>query len=317
MNPLQSRFRAALLGTALGDALGRPFEGASVRDPRLALGLSARAREACPWSYTDDTEMMINLGESLARCGRLDTIDVLHTLADNHDPARGYGKGMKLSFAALSAGARPERVAFAAWPEGSKGNGAAARVAPLACRAHQDLDTLATLADASAAITHAHPVGRAGCVLQALAIALALRLPLDLDPETTPRLGRRGFIESLSAQFARREADLADKLDRLATIVDAPPPPREVVALLGNGVSADESVPLAIFAFVVWYPSFEEVIVNAVAHGGDTDTIGAMSGAIIGAATGMSAIPPRWLDNLENGPRGRDHVISLADRLHA
>jgi poly(ADP-ribose) glycohydrolase ARH3 len=105
-----------------------------------------------------------------------DSEDVLRTMAAGYDPARGYGKGMKLSFAALASGMSSERVAFCAWPEGSKGNGAAVRVVALACLHHDEPDLLVQLADQAAAITHAHAVGRAGCILQALALAAAIRL---------------------------------------------------------------------------------------------------------------------------------------------
>ncbi len=53
----------------------------------------------------------------------------------------------------------------------------------------------------------------------------------------------------------------------------------------------------------------------AVNLGGDTDTIGAMTGAILGASNGINSIPAEWLDNLENGEKGRDYIIALAKRL--
>ena len=56
-------------------------------------------------------------------------------------------------------------------------------------------------------------------------------------------------------------------------------------------------------------------MVVAVNCGGDTDTIGAMAGAIAGAYYGFGQIPSEWLDPLENGPKGRDYVLSLAEKL--
>jgi len=63
------------------------------------------------------------------------------------------------------------------------------------------------------------------------------------------------------------------------------------------------------------HSGFEEPVTFAVACGGDTDTIGAMAGAIAGARDGITAIPARWLDALENGDRGRSYVEDLARRL--
>jgi poly(ADP-ribose) glycohydrolase ARH3 len=52
-----------------------------------------------------------------------------------------------------------------------------------------------------------------------------------------------------------------------------------------------------------------------VGLGGDTDTIGAMAGALVGALHGSSWIPARWFDNIENGVHGRDEMLALARRL--
>lgn len=307
---MRDKFRGALLGCFVGDALGRPFEGASPGDARLKRDLEARLARPGTWMYTDDTEMMIGVAESLVRRGGFDAEDVLRTMAAGYDSARGYGKGMKLAFAALARGVSPERVAFSAWPEGSMGNGAAVRVVALACLHHDEPDLLEHLADQAAAITHAHPVGRAGCVLQASALASAFGLDL------TTGLERQAFIDHLARRIAGRHAGLAGKLGAMRPLLATPPASREVVAELGNGVSAEESVPLAVFSFVTGYPSLEDVVTRAIEHGGDTDTIGAMAGALIGATAGAAAIPAQWLDNLENLQRGRDHVVALADDLH-
>ncbi len=56
-------------------------------------------------------------------------------------------------------------------------------------------------------------------------------------------------------------------------------------------------------------------VIRAVGFGGDTDTIGAMAGALAGALHGRSWIPPRWYDNIENGPGGRDEMVRVARRL--
>jgi len=52
-----------------------------------------------------------------------------------------------------------------------------------------------------------------------------------------------------------------------------------------------------------------------VGFGGDTDTIGAMAGALVGALHGSSWIPARWYNNIENGTHGRDEIVGLARRL--
>lgn len=59
----------------------------------------------------------------------------------------------------------------------------------------------------------------------------------------------------------------------------------------------------------------EECVIRAVNVGGDTDTIGAMAGAVMGALHGRQWIPARWFDNIENGEDGRDEMIELGRRL--
>jgi ADP-ribosylglycohydrolase len=71
----------------------------------------------------------------------------------------------------------------------------------------------------------------------------------------------------------------------------------------------------AIYAFLAHPNSFAEAVLYAVKLGGDTDTIGAMCGAIAGAYHGLDAIPNNWLNALENSTHGRDDALELASEL--
>jgi len=92
------------------------------------------------------------------------------------------------------------------------------------------------------------------------------------------------------------------------------PSPASVGRQLGNSSAGPGSVPAAIYAAAA-SESFSAAVSFAVRCGGDTDTIAAMAGAIAGARDGVAAIPSGWVDALENGERGRDHVLALADGL--
>jgi poly(ADP-ribose) glycohydrolase ARH3 len=98
-------------------------------------------------------------------------------------------------------------------------------------------------------------------------------------------------------------------------LLENPLPSEKVALLLGNDVSAPLSVPAALYAFLSHPDSFQEALLYAVKLGGDTDTIGAMCGAVAGAYHGIEAIPQNWLGALENGTRGREYAIDLANRL--
>ena len=293
------RARGALLGTFTGDALGMPFEGAAPAaiPERLEMLDVGRGRGA----YTDDTQMAIALAESLLVHGGIDEEALGRAFADAYDPDRGYGAGTTEVLRLVRAGVHPcEAASSALGGKGSLGNGAAMRIAPVAVLYARESRALVEAARASARVTHAHPLGVDAALVQAAAIAAALRgddpLHAGLEATTTPALQER--------------LAMADRL------TEAGPEPAEVAALLGNGFVGYESVPTAVYAAAA-HRSFEDAVTFAVRCGGDADTIGAMAGAIAGARTGAAAIPARWLDALEQGPKGRAHVEALADRLAA
>ncbi len=307
---LRARFRGALLGCMVGDAIGRPFETMSSNDSRLGPALRAMLEAAPrPWRYSDDSEMMISVAESLVRTGGISATDLLSSLASNYDPARGYGHGMKLALAAFERGRRADT---ASWEEGSKGNGGAVRVVPIACAYHDDLDRLSALAEESAGTTHAHPLGRAGATAHALAIASVLGHRGDWDRVATEKL-----LTTIARSRLVGPRTLASKFDPVLALCEASASSTEAARALGNGTLAEEAVPLALFCFLRWAPDFEHVVANAVLAGGDTDTIAAMSGALCGALVGEGGIPAGWLVRLEHEPKGPAQVRALADAVFA
>lgn len=283
-----------MLGTFVGDAIGMPFEGSpprsftpplEMRDARLGRG-----------TYTDDTEMMIALAESLLRNDIVEPADLRSSFLQAHDPRRGYGAGTEQVFRLWREGS--EDAASRIFAGGSFGNGAAMRVAPIAVRFAFDDVVVESQAGQSASLTHAHPVGIDGAVAQAAAIAAALnsRSPL------------------LAARAATRTREFAAAFDLAAEACSAGPDPHRLADALGATVASHQSVPVAVLIAEAGL-DFEESVTLAVACGGDTDTVAAMTGAIVGARVGERGIPGRWLAVLENGPRGKDRVRELADRL--
>lgn len=275
----------------------------SASDGRLCSSLDAMFARSGRWSYSDDTEMMISVAESLTRIGGVARDDLLSTLAANYDPARGYGHGMKLAIEAFKRG-RPS--AFASWAEGSKGSGGAVRVVALACAYHDDLDLLAALAEDTAGVTHAHALGRAGAVVHALAIAHALRAT-EQQPNATP------VLEAIVQARLVAATTIAARLERIRELLVVSADSGAAARVLGNGVLAEEAVPFALFSFLRWAPDFAMVVRNTILGGGDTDTTSAMSGALCGALVGEDGLPAGWVERLENGPKGADYLRTLAD----
>lgn len=289
--------RGALLGTFVGDALGMPYEGATpaevpgqveMIDARLGIG-----------TYTDDTEMMIALAESLIDCDRVDERSLAAAFLERFDSRRGYGGGTRQVLELWRQGIPVEIAAAQVFDgEGSRGNGAAMRVAPVAVRFSGDPERLEAEAELSARVTHRHPIGVDAARVQATAIAAAVR----------------GDDVLAAATRGARTSELKHGLDRARMLLCGEADPVEAGRELGNESAGDRSVPTAVFA-AVCHQSFEAAVMFAVRCAGDADTIAAMAGAIAGARVGMTGIPHRWLDALEDGERGRRYVESLAGRL--
>ncbi len=299
---LKSKFLGALLGAGIGDALGAPFEGRWQIINHEEVEDVAEKSEML--TYTDDTHMMIGIAESLIDSQGIDGRDMTYTFIRNYEsePFRGYGPGPPRIFRAIRAGAAWDTAARQLYPGGSFGNGSAMRVAPIGVFYQDDMEMLTEVAHKSSEITHAHKLGKDGAALQAYAIALAT----NLDPQAT--LDRSEFLSRLR-DYAD-EAVYEEKLDGMKGLLAQPDRARAALEL-GNGIEAFNSVPAAIYSFLVHPDSFAQAVVDAVGLGGDTDTIGAMTGAISGAYLGAEAIPSIWRDKLEN----KLYITELAEKL--
>jgi poly(ADP-ribose) glycohydrolase ARH3 len=298
---LESKFLGSLVGTAVGDGLGASLEGRRNIAPGEIQAL-AEGREAV--IYTDDTHMMIGVAESLIETRGFDGEHMARTFIQNHqrEPWRGYGPGPPRVFRLIKGGEAWDKAAEKLYPGGSFGNGSAMRIAPIGLLYHNAPARIKEVAHISSQITHVHPWAKEGAALQAYAVALAA----GLDPASA--FDRHGFLDELQ-RFVEHEV-YKQKLEKIADLWDEAD--RDKVALvLGSGIEALDSVPTAICSFLSHPGSFEEAVLYAIGLGGDTDTIGAMTGAISGAYLGIQSIPERWKDKLEN----RGYIEDLAKQL--
>jgi len=324
------RFEGCLLGLAVGDALGAPLEGLPAHEVRVVVPHPARlltqmpdAGTRIPWPhamgtpttlvYTDDTQMAIALAETL--CERPAPVAAHYAAgyAAHFVEWRGYGRGARTTLRCLQDGMPWEQAATVAFPNGSWGNGAAMRVAPLGMRFAGASPVLRDVqAEQSALPTHGHPVGVEGAQLIARATAhAAARGPLP------PATDRTAFA-----------AEVFDALG-IAACTDAMRPVLEAardaavqgqLEALPTGVAAHHSVPTAIACYAAHPGDFAAAVSAAVCLGGDCDTIAALAGGIAGAHYGVDAIPPQWIAWLEgdsdaNGGQGREYLRALAGRL--
>jgi poly(ADP-ribose) glycohydrolase ARH3 len=202
-------------------------------------------------------------------------------------------------------------VGRSVFEEGSFGNGAAIRVSPVGLFYHHDLDDLQEAAIKQANVTHVHPLGQWGAVMQACSVGLAVsqnpKEPFKKEQMVTNlrEILWRGPIEYMRALNKIEEMVVRSKKLQV----------REVVQSLGNGVEAHLSVPSACYIALTYSPDFCDAIRAAISLGGDTDTIAGMVGAIVGAHVGEKGLPVEWIEQLEDGPRGRSFARDVADRL--
>jgi poly(ADP-ribose) glycohydrolase ARH3 len=304
---VSDRFRGTLLGCAVGDALGAPFEGHR-RINRARFDAWARDRAVLRW--TDDTHLTIAVAESLLQRGEVDQDHMAKQLASTWraEPWRGYGAGPPKVFAAMARGVPWTQAAGSLFAgQGSHGNGAAMRVAPIALLTAPDLARTQALARASARLTHTHELGQQGAALQACAVAWLL----TVDPagaQAAPAAFTAALLAAVrpaapAPEYRQRLDALSDGVGRWSS--------RDAAAALGAGVQAICSVPAALFALLSHPGSFAAAVGLAVSLGGDTDTIAAMTGALSGALLGASAIPAAWLARVEQA----DRLVTLADGL--
>jgi poly(ADP-ribose) glycohydrolase ARH3 len=298
---LRQKFLGSLVGTAIGDAVGAFSEGWYGTWPEEAREMADRQSRLV---YTDDTAMMIGVAESLAEKRGIDAEHMADVFARNYyrEPYRGYGPGPPRIFQLMMQGEAWDKAAEMIYPGGSFGNGSAMRIAPVGVLYHDSVDDLRMVAYESSRITHAHELGKEGAALQACAVALVT----GLNP-SAPFSGE-DFVANLEG-FVHHEL-YKHKIDEMRRLMGESDKSR-VVSSLGNGIEAFNSVPAAIYSFLSHPGSFEESVLYAISLGGDTDTIGAMNGAIAGAYLGIDSIPERWREKLEN----REYIEDLARRL--
>lgn len=272
---------AALAGLSVGDAFGDQFFLAANR------GLDPDEEPPGPWEWSDDTELACSVADVLRRLGQVDQDELARVFAARLDPGRRYGAGALELLERVQAGV-PWREATAAQfgGHGSYGNGAAMRVAPLGAYYSGDLARAAAEAAAQAEVTHANIEGIAGAIAVAVAAAVSRNgremfdAVLDLTPGTYVRKGLR------RARTLGR-ADVA-----------------EAAGTLGNGsrISAQDTVPFALWAASRYHDDYPSAIRACVRAGGDMDTTAAITGGIVATRTGLGGIPASWLQAREPLP---------------
>lgn len=308
----------ALLGTAVGDALGMPVEGLSHANVRTYYnGIKAyraddQRGDLAEGQWTDDTQFTFALVRLLTKVPEPDTWP--ERLAEAYvalrPDARRWGPTTQTAVERLADGVPWQEAGVARQPT----DGAAMRVAPLgvwwaATGAPRD-DAFAAIRPVLA-VTHCHPAAVAAGFGQAFAVRSALGLTVDAfetDAFWADLVETTAWAENRLDDDAR----VSTRLHRLAGHLDEfPLDLRDLCD--GAGVRADEAWPFAVAMFARAPHLVENTLLSAINVGGDADTTGAMLGALLGALHGWSAFPDDWRHGLE----ARDELEAQAEAFVA
>lgn len=291
MAPLE-RASQSLEGLSVGDAFGQCFF-----QPEYADAADERRLPAAPWLYTDDTEMALSIVSTLAQFGRIDQSSLASSLAARYDYDRAYGPSMHRVLDRIRHGEPWRDVARSSFEgQGSWGNGAAMRAAPLGAYFSHDLELVAEQAALSAEVTHAHPEGIAGAVAVALASALAVQArAAGIRPAFADFID--GVLAHLPPGEVRSKLSRARAIPRVESLQFA-------ISVLGNGIdmSAADTVPFALWCCAQHLDDYTDALWLAVSGGGDRDTICAIVGGVVASFTGSEAIPALWRQSREALP---------------
>lgn len=333
MDPRFSRAYGALAGLALGDALGMPTQAMSPQQIQTVYGhvtglvdgdkSQPYAPGMAAGSVTDDTEQALLIASLLLKGHgsglNLDASEFSHALLAWEDSMieRGsldlLGPSTKAALERVRAGENPLRVGG----EGTT-NGAAMRVTPIGIAAStSDRQLFADAVWSSCQVTHATRQGFQSAALVAAAVSLGIDAGAA---DVTDLLWKAvAFVRSLPERGAwSPEPDVVAATHRALKLAAQPSSSLEWLAgQIGTAVASAQAIPMA-FALLARDPS-PRALLQAANLGGDTDTIGAIAGAILGASLGVEVFDAYGLAQVEQVsqldlPSVATDLLALRDR---
>ncbi|MEM6364019.1 MAG: ADP-ribosylglycohydrolase family protein [Planctomycetota bacterium] len=286
-----------MLGTAVGDALGLPYEGVSATRASRLLGPAERYRFFFGRGMiSDDTEHTCMVAQPLVEA-RGD-VDVFLAL-----PA-GKGKATARSGIKLWLGTKPKNAGVF-----SAGNGPAMR-ADIFGAAIDDDALMLEMVRASSRLTHSDPKAEYGAIAIALA-AKHSRLHETIDANL--------WLDQVVNAVGE---DGIEFIDLLRNAIQSVSDKESTIAFAGSlGLAKSvtgftyHTVPVAVRAWLSYPKDFRQAVTEMIRCGGDADTTAAIVGGIIGAGTGREGIPHDWVIGIWEWPRSSGWMEKLSESL--
>ena len=335
-------FIACLIAGAVGDALGASIEFMTLDQIRRTHGESGLTGYAPIYgqtgAITDDTQMMLFTAEGLIlsrirqeypgedgmiRC-------IYHALLrwlTTQQPDRQNGlihshgtcaivEGVLTGYAALFSRRAPGNTCLSALASGvmgtpehpvndSKGCGGVMRIAPVGL-AFTDPEKAFDTGCRSAAITHGHPTGYLASGTLAALISLIIT--------------GHSLTDAVNAaiRILKQQKNAKETLNAITAAVETTRsrvPSPETVETLGEGWIAEEALGIGLYCALAHENDMAKALLLSVNHSGDSDSTGTITGNILGALHGRSAIPPHWIDDLELSNLIEETAMDLYDEF--
>jgi len=313
---IRDKFIGCVLGSAIGDALGAPFEGWEGRKIPLQVGMPseyAKMRGYPKGQYTDDTQLSLAIIKAILKTGKVDGEAIAQEFIPLWKNAEIIGAGLSCTDAItrLIGGKGDWRTVGT--KRGRAGNGTAMRVAPIGLWDYDKPENLVEDATISSIITHHDERCTAGAVCVASVVAYVLKVKtidseklIELLRETAKEI-HEGFAEEISQLF--RWLSLAEE-EAISEITMAGNPDIYFMKRwFGISPYVIPTVLICLFFFLKYPNSYEDNLIRVIKVGGDVDSTAAIMGAIAGAYNGISSIPSRLIEGLKDN----EQIYNLAE----
>ena len=322
---LLDKFQGCLLGVAIGDTLGHPFEG-KLRSQIYSyfddFDEFIQKNKSIFRTYTDDTQLTLHTAEALIK-GNGFNIDYFIREYVNwlDDPPIGPGYGCISSIRKLKYGVHWKQAA-----SNSGGNGTTMRISPIGLFYCKDPKGLKSNALKSSLITHSHPAASAGAIVIASAIAYLI--------EKNPEIGFsiNEFFEVITNSISNSQDEIWEEfiqiLYKLKSNLKMPiesglikfsqagvKSPYFIEQYLGQAFVHPytiSTVVCSIFIFLKRLTSFKECTLELATAGGDSDTVGAIGGSLAGVYFGLQNIPPDLIKLVRNNKQ----ILKISEELY-